>query len=755
MQASNLSWNTKGSDGRTWDTTGTYFLLHRPDRYVDVYQRVTGEGDIKLNTARQTIAKGKALAQQFKDNVVLEPAPAEEGKQCSDPTPASTASRGGDAGVSPAPAAEETQEVWCGSPDDPIRGNRSMTDDYHTVPMPLTVEQYTNGEYQKIGTTPDGKGVIVRHKDNPHSEGVVAFTDDNSVMPSAESRTKIDKAPEPIMEWSVIEQEDGRYTHWYSKDTKYRISRVRESNGILWAACLKNSDGHFWPLECDPPKSTHPKYYPTVQEAFAAAESHFGEVHGTEYFATNRKDILKAIDAGGGTGYKEPAGDERRSNKQARGPQSPPKEPQAGDDANTVNEPKEKKEVKVQENRIRRLFLAMGYSKANNWSFDKLTQKTNEIASLSSETNKPEDDQDVQTYKELLDALTEDDVIKIVPDEDDDTVNEPEEKTVTTTATATMTRTRKKKNVESNGTTHANDDAPLTESPWTEKAPKLVPLTARLAAKFATMDRFPRDREIQKNRTDFLREEINSGRFRGCEWASCHVKEVGVTYRMNGKHSSNIFHEMYTAEQPVPDCMILVREYECDTMEEASRLFATFDAKQNARSKADVIRGFAVASSATADFSPRLLSVLTAAVAYTTWGDAYRRYSPADQAALLLQHEEFATWIKDLVGGKNKAKHMIRMSVFAAMLKTWEKDADAALEFWTEIRDDSDAPKDAPQRVLYRYLVQAKVGGRDATERVGEKEVLSKCLQAWNAWRAKEKTVKLKYAKDAALPAVK
>lgn len=675
MQASKLEWLKANIDGTVWSTCGNYQIVLRQDRYRDVFQRVPGTGDVKLNESRLSLKAAKEVAQAW--NATYRPSP-------------------------------------------------------------------------------------------------LAFA-----QASAESRTKAKPIdPRPAIEWSLIEQVDGNYTHWYTKDTIYRVSKVSEKGGDKFAACYKNDGGHLWPIECDPPRSTHPKYYNTLLDALSAAEKHFVETHEGET-VSNLAEFLKALDDKETPGYNCPtegidgqnakkggrAGSTPETNETSKN-KSKQESPQVNNSSNTpetpnLETPKEPKIMLVTESRVRKLFKSMGYTKADNWSLEKLTEKTNEITSLPPEARKPAKEEDRKTFAEIYEALTEDDVVKITQDSDEDDflpdVEEAPEKPAVTTVVKRKRVVKAEANGEKNGT---HEDLPARKKvvkgvAWREaKSPRLVELDAKLAKRFVEMARFPRDRELQENRLNFLRNEIKEGRFRGCEWSSCHVKETGETYRVNGKHTSKIFHEMFVAEETVPEITILVREYECDTMEEASQLFATFDAKVNSRSKSDVIRGFAVSNTATADLSPRLLNVLTAAVSYGVWQDGYRKHPVTEQAALLIHNAEFVEWAKTILDHK-AAKHMVRMSVVAAMLKTWEVDPEAANEFWTEIRDDSDAPKNAPQRVLYRYLQTAKVGARDASERVGEREVLAKCLQAWNAYRDKESTVKFRYSKEGPLPEAK
>lgn len=61
----NTTW-AKGSDGHLWSNCGNFFIVRRPDRHFDLFQRVTGQGDVRLNGKRVSQTACKALAEQIK-----------------------------------------------------------------------------------------------------------------------------------------------------------------------------------------------------------------------------------------------------------------------------------------------------------------------------------------------------------------------------------------------------------------------------------------------------------------------------------------------------------------------------------------------------------------------------------------------------------------------------------------------------------------------------------------------------------------
>ena len=96
---------------------------------------------------------------------------------------------------------------------------------------------------------------------------------------------------------------------------------------------------------------------------------------------------------------------------------------------------------------------------------------------------------------------------------------------------------------------------------------------------------------------------------------------------------------------------------------------------------------------------------------------------------------------------------MMRMSVIAAMFKTWRMDPEDASDFWLAVRDDSNDEKKSPRRVIYKFLTESKVGR--GARKVSEVEVFVKCLQAWNAYRNGDREVTLRWSENTPTPEVK
>lgn len=432
--------------------------------------------------------------------------------------------------------------------------------------------------------------------------------------------------------------------------------------------------------------------------------------------------------------------------------------------------------MQINENEARELLVAIGKPAAGDpehYPVSRLEKRLNAVndqgeSVLVADAIDPGDQRLTDLWKSLANARMEgEEIVVVAANGTAATLTEVEEPEVVTTDEVTPQeeeamitaappvkpkRGRPRKSPEANGhvpTARAKPAAPRvkfkTPNITEIEKPKLVKVTPTLAKRFRDMERYPHDRNLSPTRCEFLKNAIRQGLFRGSEWVSCRCAETSLTYRLNGKHTSAVLCELYEADEEVPDIVQLVREYEAKTLADMAHLFASFDPRQSARGKADIVRGFAATHEETAGLSPRLLNLVTTGLAFSLWERNYKRVSTQEQSVLLLQNTEFAAWVNGLLADQKEAKHLKRMPVVAAMARTWKTDADAATEFWTKIRDDCDDNKNAPTRVLYRWLLKHKIGAvRNTADAVSDREAYVVCLLAWNAWRADEETVSLK-----------
>ncbi len=284
--------------------------------------------------------------------------------------------------------------------------------------------------------------------------------------------------------------------------------------------------------------------------------------------------------------------------------------------------------------------------------------------------------------------------------------------------------------------------------------PKTKPVTKSLAKEFAEMEPAPHDRPLSERRLAVYQKLLKDGSFRPVTWASAICKETGDIYRVNGKHTSI----MLSGLDKMPDFYVTVEEYECDTLEDVAKLYATFDSAMMSRTAKDIYASFAGTIPTLKGVSGAIIGMAVTGLSMEQWGHNYNSgHQPAERAELLLEHPEFVTWLASLDLTTRATTHMKRTAVAAAMFATWKRSQKAATEFWMAVRDETGAKPDLPDRKLSKMLLTVGVDkgtGSTRAKKMNQREMFVRCLHAWNAWRKGEPT-DLRYYEDKDIPAVK
>lgn len=267
--------------------------------------------------------------------------------------------------------------------------------------------------------------------------------------------------------------------------------------------------------------------------------------------------------------------------------------------------------------------------------------------------------------------------------------------------------------------------------------PASVKVTTKLAQEWACMEGCPSDRPTSQRRLDVYRKEVENGSFRSVVWAKAHCRETNKTYRVNGKHTSLVFALL---ETPVPPGVFAhIEEYECETLQDVARLYATFDSRMQGRTPGDINATFSAVSPLLGEMSPRLINMAVSGISYGMEGDSYSQTQPIQRAERLLENEEFVLFLAELLTGPN-LKMLMRVPVVGAIWKTYQKDKGECKTFWEAVRDETGASPDLPCRRLAKYLaVNAVNNGTGAhaprNRKATAREFLVKSIHAWNAFR--------------------
>lgn len=288
--------------------------------------------------------------------------------------------------------------------------------------------------------------------------------------------------------------------------------------------------------------------------------------------------------------------------------------------------------------------------------------------------------------------------------------------------------------------------------------PKTEKVTQSLAIKFRDMDPVPHDRPLNPKRVEAYRKMLAAGLFRPVQWATVHCNETQATYRVNGKHTSNLFAEYEELPQSIH---ATIEHYHCDDLDDVARLYATFDSRTQVRTTNDINRAFAAIDPDLSELPTKIINLCVTAISYCKHGDQYAQVPAAERAECLLddQNKAFVGWVHAVLGNsgnRDSSRLLWRSSVVAAMHASYQKSRRDANEFWLAVRDGTGATPKTPDRVLNRFLLGKAVLGSKTTRRssglVSPREMFVKCLHAWNAWR-RDTTTDLKYHAQAKIPA--
>ena len=305
----------------------------------------------------------------------------------------------------------------------------------------------------------------------------------------------------------------------------------------------------------------------------------------------------------------------------------------------------------------------------------------------------------------------------------------------------------------------------LRNKPTTSK------VTRKMASEFAEMDPAPHDRPLSERRLQVYNILLSKGQFRPVTWAKAYCKETDGWCRVNGKHTSVLLSGMPS----LPEFYVTIEEYDCDTLEDVAKLYATFDSKMQSRSANDIYLSFAATVPELKGLPVRSITVSVAGMSLFAdpmsmqGGSGSIRKQPADRAELLLEHSDFVVWLDSIlrpddaaaaedngVRKKDRSKHLHRSAVVAALFGSWQKDKEAAADFWCAVRDGT-STVGKPDRKLNQYLLTTILGRKSfgsESKVASEREMFVRCIHAWNAWRRGEKS-DLRYYPEAKVPEMK
>lgn len=274
-------------------------------------------------------------------------------------------------------------------------------------------------------------------------------------------------------------------------------------------------------------------------------------------------------------------------------------------------------------------------------------------------------------------------------------------------------------------------------------APKVVPVTIKLAQAWTELQSINQDRPLSTRRLVAYRKMLYAGKFRPVTWAKCFCRADQITYRMNGQHTSALFSQQETIAKD--SLYAYLEEYLCDEPSDLSDLYSTFDSKLQIRNANDIYNAYASTVPELKTVARTMVGRIISGLAYyksPTTGGGNPDTLLSDRAELIYDFVPFTLWANTVLAHPN-SRRLTKASVIAAMLHTWNVSAAKSTEFWIDVRDELGESIEVPARKLSIYLREQSGSDRRAT--------LCKCITAWNAWRT-GKATNLKYHPDAKVP---
>lgn len=282
---------------------------------------------------------------------------------------------------------------------------------------------------------------------------------------------------------------------------------------------------------------------------------------------------------------------------------------------------------------------------------------------------------------------------------------------------------------------------------------KTQALNPAIAKKYATMTPVPRERPLNPQRVRDLMADIQAKKTIVFQWAAAQVS--GELYRVNGQHTSHLFHQ--NPKLIHSGMRVNVTVYECKSMEEVAELYSKFDSGVSSRNAGDVNRVYAGTVESLLDMPTWLINLCTTGLAYAKWGEKYMAKRREERAELLLENEDFILFVQELskTRGSGGFKCMKKGAVVAAIYETYQISEDISRQFWSAVRDATGPTPDSPDRMLNTFLLTCALNSGAALaankSAASRREIYAKCILAWNAFRKNEIT-RLRYSPTKPLP---
>lgn len=267
---------------------------------------------------------------------------------------------------------------------------------------------------------------------------------------------------------------------------------------------------------------------------------------------------------------------------------------------------------------------------------------------------------------------------------------------------------------------------------------KIMALTPEFLKWFASLPKYVGDRDITtlkgRRRIAWLRHLLNDGRFHPPEWAI--VEFDGITYRVNGSHSSAALLEAFN-EGKLPPMNFHLRPYKANSHTDMALLFSEFDQMRSVRDGKDNLNAHIGAEEILLNASVSTESVrhMTSGIGFyfKTWmqlkGIRGFKIDQDIKSGFVHSYADFISIFHIIT----KQQRIASLGPMAAMFATWLDNPQKAYQFWTEVEKDNNPSPRAMTRLLSRWLLDGS-WKRGQTSKSVAYAKFKMCAGAYQKW---------------------
>jgi hypothetical protein len=277
---------------------------------------------------------------------------------------------------------------------------------------------------------------------------------------------------------------------------------------------------------------------------------------------------------------------------------------------------------------------------------------------------------------------------------------------------------------------------------------KIKEVTPNLAEQFLKANIYDGQRPVSDKQLRVLSDAIDSGLFTVGHIAIAKQGWNGNDSMMaNGQHQCNA---VISTGIPIN---AVVEEYNCKTPEDFSLLYRQFD-NNKSRTLDEVT--LPEARALNLNWHRMIIKAVMAGMGFI---EGHTGVHKNKRVECLKKYVTEGNFINDTLScvKSTESKHLRRGAVVAAMMITFKKCSHDAEIFWEEVRDGEGLKGNSPSLKLRNYLLSTNCGfGRGVNapslNAAGSyREMYSKCIIAWNAYRRGDST-QLKFFADKKMP---